>query len=410
MRVDAPMRRWLAVPVALSAIILAGAVVSTSSVRDVLTGVAPQSMSLEFPPAYVLTSPLSRFLDIIGLMSVQQHIAFVITIVGFAALLAALRKKRTLLWAGITLVALVIAYGLSAAFPRPMAMLAVLDREFVRVDFHSHTNASGDARKSFDAEDNRAWHRAGGFDVAYVSDHRSFAGAEAAVRNNPRIARDGTVLLSAYEGRYRGLFMIDLGLTRADSMTLLDSHRWLRAGNLTSGLRPANVAALPGPLSDVQREARDGAAGIAAIEIIDGSPKAFSQRDADRKEIIARADSLNIALVASSNNHGWGRVVPGWTLVNIPGWQSMSPDSLGAQIERELRINPRAVRVIERARPSPKTFIGAALTVPAFAAQTFTGLSLAERFVWILWMWVVAFTIRFRRGRIPSAPQHVLSS
>lgn len=405
------MWRWLAVRSALSALILAGALVSSSPIRDAVTGVAPQSVSLELPPAYVFTSPLSRLLDMIGLMSIQQHIAFVITILGFAALLAALRKKRVLLWAGITLVAVLIAYGLSAALLRPMAMLEVFDPEAVRVDFHSHTNASGDARKSFDPEHNRAWHKAGGYDVAYVSDHRTFSGAEAAVRNNPRIARDGTVLLSAYEGRYRGLFMIDLDLTRADSAALLDSHRWLRDGNLTSARRPASVVALPGPLSDVQRGARDGAPGMAAIEIVDGSPKGFSQHDADRKEIIARADSLNIALVASSNNHGWGRVVPGWTLVNIPDWQNMSPDSLGAHIERELRANPRMIRVIERVRPSPQSFVGVALTIPAFAVQIFADLSMPERFVWILWMWVIAFTLRFRRnGRIQKDSRHVLSS
>lgn len=409
-RVGAPMWRWLAVRYAISAFILAGALVSKSPVRDAVTGVTPQSVLLELPPAYVLTSPLSRLLDIIGLMSLQQHIAFVVTIVGFAALLASLRKRRALLWAGFALVALLAAYGVSAVLRRPMAMLAVFDPQIVRVDFHSHTNASGDARKSFDTEDNRAWHKAGGFDVAYVSDHRSFAGADAALKTNPRIASDGTVLLSAYEGRYRGLFMIDLGLTRADSATLLDSHRWLRTGNLTSTRRPASVVALPGPLSDVQREARDGAPGMAAIEIVDGSPKAFSQHDRNRKEIIARADSLDIALVASSNNHGWGRVVPGWTLVNIPDWQSMSPESLGAQIERALRANPRAVRVIERARPSPETLVGVALTVPAFAVQTFCDLSLPERFIWILWMWVIAFTVRFRRGRIQRDSQHVLSS
>jgi hypothetical protein len=293
-----------------------------------------------------------------------------------------------------------------------MAALDVFDPQAVRVDFHSHTNASGDARKGFDPDANRKWHRDGGFDVAYVSDHRSFTGAETALGKNPQFARDGTVLLSAYEGRYRGLFMIDLGLTRGDSARLLDSRRWLRAGNFTSGRRPTTVVALPGPLGDVQRDVRDGPPSMAAIEIVDGSPKGFSQHDKDRKEIIARADLLNVALVAGSNNHGWGRVVPAWTVVNIPDWQNKSPDSLGANIERVLRDNPRqGVRVIERSRPSPASFAGLILTVPAFALQTFTSLSLPERLAWILWIWAISFVFHFRGvRRIRRDSQNVLSS
>ena len=417
-RVGAGTWRWLAGRYAVAALILAGTFVSTSPVRDAVTGATPQNVYFDVPPAYVLTSPLSRLLDVIGLMSVEQHIAFFLTIVGSAILFAAWRRvesrsrpKRAMVSGGLTIVALLIAYALSAAMPRPMAALSVFDPQAVRVDFHSHTNASGDARKSFSPDDNREWHRAGGFDVAYVSDHRSFSGAESALRKNPQFAREGTVLLSGYEGRYRGLFMIDLGLTRADSAALLDSRRWLRAGNLTSGRRPASVVALPGPLGDVQRETRDSFPGMAAIEIVDGSPKGFSQHDRDRNEIIARADSLNIALVAGSNNHGWGRVVPGWTIVNVPDWQNMSPDSLGANIERVLRDNPRQVRVMERVRPNSASIAGVILTVPAFAAQTFTQLTMPERFAWILWIWGISFLFHFGQfRRIRGSSANVLSS
>jgi predicted metal-dependent phosphoesterase TrpH len=410
-RVGAGSWRWLAGRYVVAAVILAGALVPTSSVRDAVTGAVPREVYFQLPASYVLTSPVSRLLDIIGLMSVGQHIVFFLTIVGVAILLGA-RSGRALISGGVTVLALLIAYALSAAMPRPMAALVVLNPQSVRVDFHSHTNASTDARKSFDAEDNRAWHRAGGFDVAYVSDHRSFSGAEAALARNPRIATDGTTLLSAYEGRYRGLFMIDLGLTRADSAALLDSRRWMRTGNLKSGRRPANVVAIPGPLTDVQRDARDGAPGMAAIEIVDGSPKGFSQHDRDRREIIARADSLNLALVAGSNNHGWGRVVPGWTILNIPNWQNMSPDSLGANIERALRDNPRrAVRVMERARPQPASVAGLILTVPAFAVQIFRELTPPERFAWIFWIWAISFVFHFGSfRRIRGRSTNVLSS
>src|SRR6185436_1410201 len=144
-------------------------------------------------------------------------------------------------------------YACSAALPRPMAGISVADSSVVVVDFHSHTNASGDARSGFSPEANRDWHRQGGFNVAYVSDHRSFSGAEAAVASNPIRAGDGTVLLSAYEGRYLGTFEIFLSVSRADSARLLNRRRWLVEGRLGSGDRlPASVVALPSPLVDVQ--------------------------------------------------------------------------------------------------------------------------------------------------------------
>src|SRR5258707_14805612 len=114
-----------------------------------------------------------------------------------------------------------ILYVCADVLPRPMAKLVVTDPNTVDADFHSHTNFSGDARKGFSPEENRAWHRHAGFNVAFISDHRSFGGAEAALHANPARAGDRTVLLSAYEGRYLGTFEIFLGLTRADSATLL---------------------------------------------------------------------------------------------------------------------------------------------------------------------------------------------
>ena len=394
-------------PMLLSAVIMLASFFSTSSLRDAVTGGVPADVSFMTPALYIALSPLSRLFDIIGLLSIGQHVAFVTTIVGAAALFSAARPRgarrrsmRGLMSAGIFFALIAVAYALAIALPRPLTALAVAHRDWVRVDFHSHTNASRDARKSFDPEDNRAWHRAGGFDVAYVSDHSSFSGAEAALTGNPQRAGDGTVLLSAYEGRYRGLFMIFLGLSRADSAALLDSHRWLRAANLRSGRLPASVVAIPGPLIDVQREARDGPPRIVAMELVDGSPKGFTQHDHDRAEIISRADSLDIALVAGSNNHGWGRVVPAWTMVRIPGWQGLSADSLGAEIVRVLRADPRgAVRLVERHRPSPTSLAGFAITVPAFAVQTLAQLTFLERVAWVVWLWLIAFVAHRMRVR-----------
>jgi hypothetical protein len=300
---------------------------------------------------------------------------------------AVVRGRRTLITGAVSLGALLILYACVVALPRPMARISVTDPNVVVVDFHSHTKFSRDARSGFSPEANRDWHRRGGFNVAYISDHRSFSGAEAALRRNPLSAGGGIVLLSAYEGRYLGTFEIFLSLTRLDSAALMNPRRWLREGQLRSGREPVSVVALPVPLGDVQPDGRDGPPHIVAIEISDGSPRGFAQSDRDRTEMIRRAESLGIALVSGSNNHGWGRVIAAWTLVRIPGWRRLSPDSLGAAIEGALRAVPRDVRVVERTRPVLASPAALALTVPVLGAQLFSSLTVPERVVWLLWIW-----------------------
>ena len=389
--------RWLILPGIASAAVIAGALLPLSSLRDPVTGEVPAGAQLVLPPGYVLLSPFSRLFDTIGLLSPGQHIAVALTTILVALVVAYWRTARSAR-AGLRIAAavaisfcvLLIAYACAGAFPRPMAALAVSDTSVARVDFHSHTRFSHDARRGFTPEANRAWHRAGGFDVAYISDHNSFTGAQAASRGNPARAGEGTVLLSAFEGRYLLTFEIFLSLTEADSVVLMDWRRWLRDGSLRSGRVPSSVVALPSPLKDVQASGRDGPPHIAAIEIVDGSPRGFAQQDREGSAIIQRADSLGLALVVGSNNHGWGFVAPGWALVSISGWRTLGPDSLAAAIERTIRSSPRtAVRVVERRRPT-STGAGLALTVPVAIVQVIRALSLPERIVWIVWIWVLA--------------------
>jgi len=119
----------------------------------------------------------------------------------------------------------------------------------------------------------------------------------------------------------------------------------------------------------------------------------FAQQDNEGAAIIRRADSLGLALVVGSNNHGWGRVAPGWALVSIPGWRSLSPDSLGGAIEHTIRASPRAaVRVVERRRPMV-TGAALAVTVPVALVQVMRAPTIHERRMWIVWIWLIAISI-----------------
>jgi hypothetical protein len=375
---------------------------STSSVLDASGMKAPADARLELPVAYVLSSPLSRMLDAVSLLSVPQDISLAATLIvivvlwrltvsgtGWRSIAQAARSAGlvVLLVGGLILTAI--------AAPRPMASLSVFDPRIVRVDFHSHTNSSHDGRSGFTAERNRAWHRDGGFDAAYVSDHRglwgadtAFAGAAAGETGNTTRSGDRTVLLTAIEARHLGIFIVTLGMTAADS-GLIDRDWHLVPGGLRSGRLPASIAVLPGPLVDVTARARDEPPHLVAIELVNGAPRGLGQLDKEEPEIRKRASELNLAMVASTNAHGWGRTVPGWSLVEIDGWRSLSPDSLGVLIEHTLR-NGRtaAVQVVQRVRPRTHG-VTLALTVPVLALQTLTTLTFPERLAWLGWIWVV---------------------
>ncbi len=291
-----------------------------------------------------------------------------------------------------TFVALLISIALvetAVAFlPRPMAALRASRPDHVIVDFHSHTAASHDVRKSFTAEDNREWHRSGGFDVAYVTDHVKFSGAVAARKGNPPIAGEGTSLLTGVEGRYHKIIStIMLGIDERDS-ALLNGRGNLLAGATASGKSPVTIVALPNRhLDSVTVESLDSLPHFTAIELADAAPRGLGQLDTEERRIRQIAADLHLTLVAASNNHGFGRAVAAWNIVSIPGWRSLAPDSVGLRIEQILRTShPAPVTIIERTRPHTHG-LTVPLTLAVISAQTVGTLTVQERFVWLVWIW-----------------------
>ena len=131
-----------------------------------------------------------------------------------------------------------------------------------------------------------------------------------------------------------------------------------------------------------------------AIEIIDGSPRGLTQGRRERARIVRIADSLNLALVTGSDNHGWGRTAPGWTLVRIPGWRGMTTDSLSLRIEDILRVGRReATRVVERRAAPGTNAIALAFAAPVVLWEMMAMLSADERVAWILWTWAIVIAI-----------------
>lgn len=349
---------------------------------------------LELPVSYVILSPVSRWLDTITLLSVPQTVWLFAALAVIVLALKARSVKRTLLYLLGTVVSVAVVLAAAIALPRPAARLEAKDANVVRVDFHSHTNASKDANQRFTAEDNRRWHIAGGFDVAYITDHVRFTGASEAMRKNPARSGDSLVILSGVEGRYHKIFStILLGLSAKDSAAI-DSKGHL----LPNQIDPVSIVAIPN--RNLDSIFPDSLPHFSALELVDAAPRGLGQLDKEESRLRSVATQHNLLLVSASNNHGWGNTVAAWNLMTIPGWRDRTPDSLGMLIESALRQrNPDAVVIVKRLRP---TVHGAMLplTLPVAAYQVIASLTLAERGVWLVWIWLFAVIVSLRRKSI----------
>jgi hypothetical protein len=267
-----------------------------------------------------------------------------------------------------------------------MARLSVDDPQVIRVDFHSHTMASHDANQRFTAERNREWHSSGGFDLAYITDHVKWGGAIAARRGNPLRAGDGTSLLTGVEGHHHQVSTVLLGFYESDS-AVLNGWGELKPGATGARGQPVAIAALPANLDSVVAAVADTLPIFSAVELVDAAPRGLTELDRDEDRIRAIAQSSHLVLVASSNNHGWGRTVAAWNLMTIPGWRGLTPDSVGRLVEASFRNRDvTAVTIVERERPRVHG-IETPFALPLSFFQAVGSLTLVERAVWLAWVW-----------------------
>jgi hypothetical protein len=355
------------------------------------------------PPLYVAIAPLSDVLDAFSLLSVPQLIALTVALAAYFSLWRVWRARRrgTTRWnefcaASRAFVVYLLLVAMSAVLPRPMAALKVHDPDAVVFDVHSHTNYSHDASHTFTVERNREWHRAAGFDVAYITDHRCFDGAAEGLRTNPKRAGDGTVLLSGVE--LQGDEQHQVVLEPPDAAVpkgFLEA--WcVRAGaGHTPAIPPVRVQTIPEDLSKMRVASPTTPDGVTAIEISDGAPRGLAQADRDGEELWDLASDHHLSVIAGSNNHGWGRTAVAWNVVRIPGWRSLSPDSLGKLIEDRLRSRDvNAVQVVTRRRfesPSNRYLAAAAyVATPVIVGlMVWDSMSVLDWLSWLAWAAVI---------------------
>ncbi|MEP6731379.1 MAG: hypothetical protein ABJE10_12105 [bacterium] len=401
----------------LIALVAISALFPREILRDAATFESVSEVTLHRPTSYLLLAPLSNVLDTLTLLSLRQHIALVVTIVvsygvwwwlvgrkTLTAVSPSRRMLREVARIGVGLVVLIAVYAAVVIMPRPMAGLEA-GSDIIVLDFHSHTKFSHDGRPDWTPEDVRAWHRDAGYDVAYITDHRTFEGARNGWANNPGRAGDATVLLPGIEVVWRG-----------EHVNVLDADRMYR-GLLTETLRdvdetafriasalpnsePVLIETLPGDLSKVVAANGPSTVGVRGIELIDGAPKGLGQTRGERARIVHLADSTNIALVSGSDNHGWGHTASGWTLMYMPGWRAASPDQLSTEITKTLRRGGRpSTRVVERYVADTESGFALPLTAPLVAWGMLRTLTGDERVVWLAWSVAIYLLWRLKRAR-----------
>jgi predicted metal-dependent phosphoesterase TrpH len=399
---------WIAIGITLA--LLVTAAFAVDPIRDAATHTVVGEATLATPSSYLVIEPLSSSLDTLTLLTVGQHIALILWAIGIFVFIRVYRAhtretnpKREGVATALFFIGLFVVYAAMAMLPRPMAGLATSDNTVVVLDFHSHTKYSHDGRAGWNEDDVRKWYRGAGVNVAYVTDHATFEGAERAVSSNPGQAGEETTLLQGIEAFYKGEHVNVLSAGRR-FRGLLDATmkdvdpEALALASIIPATAPTLIETIPGNLSKVRSiAASDSTAGVSAIEIVDGSPRGLSQTRGKREQIVALADSLNLALVTGSDNHGYGHAAAGWTLMRIPGWRGMPTDSISRRIEDVLRIGRReSTRAVERtvAGSNPIEILFAA---PVIVWRMFTTLSGDERVAWIIWVWAIVVVARGAR-------------
>lgn len=361
--------------------------------------------------AYYAIAPVSNVLDALTLLSPAQYWTTILTCALAFVVLCSRYHCRSR--SGFTLGRKVRAFvdflagavaviGIALVAERPMASLQLRDPDLIAIDFHSHTSASHDGRTGFDAERNREWHGSSGFNAAYVTDHRTFDGALEGELRNPSLAGDGVTLLPGVELRDGDEHPILIGVD--PRRMRITSPDWKGAAVAADGgpAPPILLLSMPGDILRIPLDETSGPVRVAGIEVADGSPRGIAQSSRDHDAIVALAEKLRFAMVSASDNHGWGRTAPGWSVMRIPGWRSMTPAQLDIAIRRTiLDQGPRAVAVITRnAAPPPTTAVQVASSGAMVGLVMLRTLDPSERASWLVWSWGLGFlSVRASRRR-----------
>ena len=384
-----------------------------NTVKDIVTGTYPLDCFLYFPKSYLFFSPFFSLFDHLTLLSLKQHVAFILLCV----LIWILFRSIHLVHRPITLQRLFkelgkfILFGMSyllvialAVFlPRPLASLRVNNPDLLVVDFHSHTNSSWDARKSFTSEKNIDWHFKAGFDACFITDHNVFNGSllsyARAMKGESKILSFLGEEVSLHESHW-----VVLGLKELIPNGPYDQGKYgleIFLKEMRKDPKILVIASLPEYWKYHWNSDLDDFAnwGLSGFEIVNSAPLALDFDESFRNQIIGFCRKHNLFMTGVTDNHGWGFTNYVWNIIELPGWRKLPTKDIESallRLLREKRFN--AVKVIVRVKKEAKTGWVHLLIDPILVLWTlFRTLPFNQIFSWLFWIWLPYFFINFKR-------------
>lgn len=462
------MRRPIIFASILTLLLLGARALGAPAITDPTGAPLPPGVHLHFPALNLILAPLFDTWDGVSMLGMRQLRAFFIWIVvaivvwrvaaaswsGVRALPDAGADRRGATWRSTALrtlrevaivLALVIGLGLfgfvGLIWHRPMVSLAGVPAGWVVMDLHTHTNVSHDVQGGlmvgFDAEAARRWHRRGGFDAFFITDHNRVDGITPAALSPDSVP----VICPGEEVSAYDQHVVILGnTTLVDKRSYNDSLPGILRLFHDAGARYGALAVASIPeyekhhLGDLDRFVDAGAAGF---EIVNGAPKANELTTAHRDSVIAVARRRNVFVDAVSDGHGWGATVEGWTLVRVGGETEGRRDGEAegrrdgaaegrrdgaaerrrdgaAEGRRDGEVQGRvscgailtalrsegfsATQVVARHRLTPDSWWPRWLTPVAVVAEGWRSAGWGQVVSWLLWIWGLALLADRRRA------------
>ncbi len=407
----------IVVPVLLTLFVAAGALAPVTGPIDPIEGGPVPGVHLEKSAAYVLLSPWCELLDGVTSLSMHQHqalLASTLALALIAAIILAVRrgfgKAGTLatIAAGLLLgaVAHALLFGAVGWLPRPMAALRSEDAGQLVIDFHSHSNHSHDGKPGMSVESNRRWHARTGYQAAYLTDHNTQDGLDAAAAGNPPVAGSGTTLLPGMELSLYRMHIVVLGDSVNPAPVRARANRSASLDFLRDFARREDVVTIASTPEWSLKSwlfvpwLADGLTH--GFEIINGVPKAMDVPVERLRTVERLAREKGRFLVTGSDYHGLGKAATTWTLMDLPGWRALTPARLHHAVSATLKGNPASVRTVIRSPARPSGSWKTPLVAVALPVGIVRGLTPAERLSWLAWIWAGFLGIRLWRRRVRS--------
>ncbi|MBI2915637.1 MAG: hypothetical protein HYY07_02120 [Elusimicrobia bacterium] len=374
-----------------------------NSVRDIVAGAFPQNCHLSYPTPYIIFAPFFHLADLLTILSLGQHFSFLAALVllwcgtrfiliwGCPITIAVLLREglKLILW----VVGIFIFIAIAVLIPRPMAWLEVTDPDLFVVDFHSHTNNSWDARKSFSIEKNLTWHERAGFHAAFITDHNILSSEVERLQEEIKVETD----------RIRPL--------RGEEVSLFQSH-WVVLGvteTLSNSLYDRGIEGIRSFLSDLARSKGTFVIaslpeywlyhwgdtlslftkwGVQGFEIVNSAPQALDFTPDLMQSMIRFCSESNLAMVGISDNHGWGSTCYVWNILKVPGWRSLSSKDLEKRVIEVLRRDPQAIQIVVRTKSEFRSSWSYRILDPFLQLwQTSRSLPFSHAILCLIWIW-----------------------